>query len=91
MVRHEAAEALGGIATPDVLPHLKEWATRPDAPRVVKESCEIALDMYEVSVEVLADSFDIFDDIYLDQYENSGAFQYADGLDSASLPVATAA
>ncbi|KAI0795368.1 ARM repeat-containing protein [Irpex lacteus] len=71
MVRHEAAEALGGIATPDVLPHLKEWATRPDAPRVVKESCEIALDMYE--------------------YENSGEFQYADGLDSAAAPIAAAA
>lgn len=49
MVRHEAAEALGGIATPEVFPHLKEWAAREDAPRVVRESCEVALDMYEVS------------------------------------------
>ena len=48
MVRHEAAEALGGIATPEVLPHLKEWQRRGDAPRVVRESCEVALDMYEV-------------------------------------------
>lgn len=48
MVRHEAAEALGGIATPEVLPHLKEWMQRPDAPRVVKESCQVALDMWEV-------------------------------------------
>ncbi|KAH9980338.1 hypothetical protein BGW80DRAFT_1274846 [Lactifluus volemus] len=40
MVRHEAAEALGGIATPEVLPYLKEYMTREDAP--------IALDMYEV-------------------------------------------
>ncbi|KZT51015.1 deoxyhypusine hydroxylase [Calocera cornea HHB12733] len=47
MVRHEAAEALGGIATDDVLPHLREWNARPDAPRVVRESCEIALDMWE--------------------------------------------
>ncbi|EJU03336.1 deoxyhypusine hydroxylase [Dacryopinax primogenitus] len=47
MVRHEAAEALGGIATDDVLLHLREWNKRPDAPRVVRESCEIALDMYE--------------------------------------------
>ncbi|KZV95504.1 ARM repeat-containing protein [Exidia glandulosa HHB12029] len=47
MVRHEAAEALGGIATPDVLPLLREWATREDAPRVVRESCVVALDMYE--------------------------------------------
>lgn len=47
MVRHEAAEALGGIATDDVLPHLREWNMRPDAPRVVRESCEIALDMWE--------------------------------------------
>lgn len=48
MVRHEAAEALGGIATPEVLPHLKEWMTREDSPRVVRESCQIAVDMWEV-------------------------------------------
>ncbi|CAE6533871.1 unnamed protein product [Rhizoctonia solani] len=62
MVRHEAAEALGGIATPEVLPVLREWASKPDVPRVVRESCVVALDMYE--------------------YENSGQFQYADGLSS---------
>ena len=49
MVRHEAAEALGGIATPEVLPHLREWAKREDSPRVVKESCIVAIDMWEVS------------------------------------------
>lgn len=48
MVRHEAAEALGGIATPEVLPHLREWMTREDAPRVVRESCQVAIDMWEV-------------------------------------------
>ena len=48
MVRHEAAEALGGIATPEVLPYLKEWMQRDDSPRVVRESCQVALDMYEV-------------------------------------------
>ena len=48
MVRHEAAEALGGIATPEVLPHLKEWLVRDDSPRVVRESCQVALDMWEV-------------------------------------------
>ena len=48
MVRHEAAEALGGIATPEVLPYLKEYMTREDAPVVVRESCQVALDMYEV-------------------------------------------
>ncbi|VDC00720.1 unnamed protein product [Peniophora sp. CBMAI 1063] len=47
MVRHEAAEALGGIATPEVLPHLKEWMIREDSPVVVRESCQVALDMYE--------------------------------------------
>ncbi|KAF8635915.1 hypothetical protein AX15_000092 [Amanita polypyramis BW_CC] len=47
MVRHEAAEALGGIGTPEVLPHLKEWMTRKDAPRVVRESCQVAVDMWE--------------------------------------------
>lgn len=47
MVRHEAAEALGSIATDDVLQTLREFATK--GPRVVRESCEVALDMYEVS------------------------------------------
>ncbi|KAG6837193.1 deoxyhypusine hydroxylase [Arthromyces matolae] len=47
MVRHEAAEALGGIGTPEVLPHLREWMNREDAPRVVRESCQIAIDMWE--------------------------------------------
>ncbi|KAG2102192.1 ARM repeat-containing protein [Suillus discolor] len=65
MVRHEAAEALGGIATPEVLPHLKEWMTREDSPRVVRESCQIAVDMWE--------------------YENSGQFQYANGLESVMI------
>lgn len=49
MVRHEAAEALGGIGTPEVLPHLKEWMTRDDSPCVVRESCQVAIDMWEVS------------------------------------------
>jgi len=48
MVRHEAAEALGGIGTPEVLPHLKEWMVRGDSPRVVRESCQVAIDMWEV-------------------------------------------
>lgn len=47
MVRHEAAEALGGIATPEVLEYLKEWMTREDAPTVVRESCQVAIDMWE--------------------------------------------
>ncbi|KIK95169.1 hypothetical protein PAXRUDRAFT_827288 [Paxillus rubicundulus Ve08.2h10] len=47
MVRHEAAEALGGIATPEVLPNLKEWMNREDAPTVVRESCQVAIDMWE--------------------------------------------
>jgi len=46
MVRHEAAEALGSIATEDVLPALEAYRTK--GPRVVRESCEVALDMYEV-------------------------------------------
>lgn len=53
MVRHEAAEALGGIATPEVLPHLKEWMARADAPRVVRESCQVAIDMWEVRQTLL--------------------------------------
>ncbi|KAF8520051.1 armadillo-type protein [Gautieria morchelliformis] len=48
MVRHEAAEALGGISEPvDVLAVLKEWSQREDAPRVVRESCIVAVDMWE--------------------------------------------
>jgi hypothetical protein len=50
MVRHEAAEALGGIATPEVLPYLKEYRTREDIPTVVRESCQVALDMYNVGL-----------------------------------------
>ncbi|KAG8214566.1 Deoxyhypusine hydroxylase, partial [Butyriboletus roseoflavus] len=79
MVRHEAAEALGGIATPEVLPHLKEWMTREDSPTVVRESCQVAVDMWEVG------------DLFLtcnavltarSQYENSGEFQYANTLET---------
>ena len=55
MVRHEAAEALGGIATPEVLPYLKEWMARPDAPRVVRESCQVAIDMWEVCLSIYFD------------------------------------
>lgn len=47
MVRHEAAEALGSIASDDVMPLLQEWVTRKDSPQVVAESCQIALDMAE--------------------------------------------
>ncbi|KAF9161224.1 deoxyhypusine hydroxylase [Actinomortierella ambigua] len=45
MVRHEAAEALGSIATPEVYPILAQY--RDDKDRVVRESCVVALDMYE--------------------------------------------
>ncbi|AOW00388.1 Deoxyhypusine hydroxylase [Yarrowia lipolytica] len=45
MVRHEAAEALGSIATDDVLPILKKFAEDKD--QVVRESAIVALDMYE--------------------------------------------
>jgi len=45
MVRHEAAEALGSIATPECYPVLEKF--RNDHERVVRESCIVALDMYE--------------------------------------------
>ncbi|CAO3607985.1 unnamed protein product [Cunninghamella blakesleeana] len=45
MVRHEAAEALGSIATPEVLETLNKF--KQDNERVVRESCVVALDMYE--------------------------------------------
>ncbi|WRT66659.1 deoxyhypusine hydroxylase [Kwoniella shivajii] len=66
MVRHEAAEALGGIASDGVegedqsslpvdqqLPQggvlavLREWANKQQAPIVVRESCQVAIDMWE--------------------------------------------
>ncbi|NXX13712.1 DOHH hydroxylase, partial [Podargus strigoides] len=45
MVRHECAEALGSIAHPSCLETLRTFAH--DEERVVRESCEVALDMYE--------------------------------------------
>lgn len=52
MVRHEAAEALGSIASDEVLPVLAEFAK--DAERVVAESCIVATDMaeYEMNGEL---------------------------------------
>uniref|UniRef100_A0A8D0HJ27 Deoxyhypusine hydroxylase n=1 Tax=Sphenodon punctatus TaxID=8508 RepID=A0A8D0HJ27_SPHPU len=44
MVRHECAEALGAIAKASCLETLRAYAQ--DAERVVRESCEVALDMY---------------------------------------------
>ncbi|XP_018575687.1 deoxyhypusine hydroxylase [Anoplophora glabripennis] len=51
MVRHECAEALGAIATEECIDILKKFLE--DSKRVVRESCEIALDMceYETSPE----------------------------------------
>jgi deoxyhypusine monooxygenase len=83
MVRHEAAEALGGIATPEVLPYLKEYMTREDAPIVVRESCQIALDMYEVSLSSFSRL--ALRTERLHQYENSDQFQYANGLDTTQM------
>lgn len=45
MVRHEAAEALGSIATPECLAILREFEDDPED--VVRESCLVAHDMYE--------------------------------------------
>lgn len=45
MVRHECAEALGAIATEECIKILEPYLK--DNKRVVKESCEIALDMCE--------------------------------------------
>lgn len=45
MVRHEAAEALGSIGKEECLDVLKRY--REDRDRVVRESCEVALDMLE--------------------------------------------
>jgi len=49
MVRHEAAEALGAVATESCMKTLKDYLT--DEQQIVRESCEVALDMaeYEMS------------------------------------------
>ena len=48
MVRHECAEALGSIATADCLPVLETFCH--DQEQVVRESCMVALDMYQSEV-----------------------------------------
>ena len=45
MVRHECAEALGSIATDKSMELLQKYLS--DKERVVRESCEVALDMCE--------------------------------------------
>lgn len=90
MVRHEAAEALGGIASDGVdaderdgealkLPEggvlaiLREWAVKVDAPLVVRESCQVAIDMWEVSGSQ-SSGFHISQRLHAEtnpQYENS--------------------
>jgi len=45
MVRHECAEALGGIATEECFSILQSYQN--DTENVVKESCDVALDMCE--------------------------------------------
>lgn len=45
MVRHECAEALGGVATEDCYTVLSYFLA--DTSALVRESCEIALDMCE--------------------------------------------
>jgi deoxyhypusine monooxygenase len=59
MVRHEAAEALGGITTPEVFPYLKEYMTHEDAPVIVRESCQVALYMYDVCLVVLQNAVEL--------------------------------
>ena len=45
MVRHECAEALGSLATSSCTGTLEKFLT--DKERIVRESCEVALDMVE--------------------------------------------
>lgn len=45
MVRHEAAEALGSVGTDEAVEVIKEF--QKDKDRIVKESCEVALDIYD--------------------------------------------
>ena len=52
MVRHECAEAIGSVATPEAFRVLSSHVQSPI--RVVRESCEVALDMadHEASGEL---------------------------------------
>jgi hypothetical protein len=64
MVRHEAAEALGSIATDDCLPVLAEFARDQSVPRVVRESCVVALDMVRlVPLASIADIGHVLTDV----------------------------
>jgi len=56
MVRHEAAEALGAIATEETTPTLRDFSKDNEA--VVRESCLVALD---ISDYVTSDSFQYAD------------------------------
>ena len=44
-VRHECAEAIGSVATPEAIKVLESYVQDPV--RVVRESCQVALDMAE--------------------------------------------
>lgn len=97
MVRHEAAEALGGITSDEkdgkeVLAVLREWSHKADAPVVVKQSCEVAVDMWEVNniLKYFRSSNIEAENIFF-QYENSDQFQYADGLEKLSSTAQAAA
>jgi len=46
MVRHECAEALGGIGAPGVEQELAKYLDEGEA-AVVRESCVVALDMFD--------------------------------------------
>lgn len=71
MVRHEAAEALGGIATDECLPVLRKWMIKEDAPQVVKESCVVAIDMWEVSLVNATNTFSLKPETSTKTRENS--------------------
>jgi len=45
MVRHEAAEALGAIGSPDAISVLREFTEHPEP--ILRESCWVALHMYD--------------------------------------------
>jgi len=72
MVRHESAEALGAIGTQECIEILKRFLN--DSKRVVRESCEVALDIseYELSTSAAAYANSLgFADIIIPFTENS--------------------
>lgn len=112
MVRHEAAEALGAVVedaeeadqddeegpvTDRVMKELKRWAEDLEAPRVVRESCIVALDEmaceYTPRSDTGSDIEEMADPLLIllsPDNNDTTQFQPMDGFHSSSAVEATA-